>query len=340
MKYLSDYSTPHVRKITPSDIDWGNLNTEHILHCTLRIEAGNGVLATIAGYSIGWASDGDTFAFPGVKEILHDYMIVHNLPVLEAQLYYICQGLTSEDEDTAVDEEEILFIESRVDSPSAGDFIESHFLMAGAVTTLVDGDSLPINVYITQNEIDDNPEGVQCVSRLHCDHNGTEFIRISLVTFTSAGLKTFYLSFKDNIQHYPVRYAEVTCGQRRFTVYAIDEPRLERFDFLNRFNSPEHIWVPAVITSKPNTEFDEAVCAGNILQYDIRHSTEEDLNTPPMPNALRPVIEQMVQSSACSYKSLGIVIREYTIEESTGANSPFTLDMTFVFSDTINHVSL
>lgn len=132
-------------------------------------------------------------------------------------------------------------------------------------------------------------------------------------------------------------YFSVTHGSLVCRFYVQPCPSAEVFRFQNNFGCMENVSLPAVTTSKLESEFSEAKVNGRLSHYDVRHTRSFDVESAPLLASQMTWLEQFVTSPNVMVWKDGyfehVLIKDYSFEQTNAPGEENTLSFTWQFAD-------
>ncbi|MGN0238277.1 MAG: hypothetical protein ACI4AK_09390 [Lepagella sp.] len=134
-----------------------------------------------------------------------------------------------------------------------------------------------------------------------------------------------------------VMYFSVNHGGRQLMCYLSPSSAFITFRFRNIFNVQEMIDIEGAVVTKTEVSRQEAICSGNIVQYDRKTDRAYQVTTGPMPADEVESLNQLVAShfvQICVDNSYyDVVIQDHTCEDSTEGDSLSVVKFTWRFVD-------
>ena len=289
-----------------------------------------------------------TWSYYGLREIIKNHMLENNLWISGYVIQFdLINGALVVDTDT--ENAEVLFFESRVLSPGADECLDQNFvhnypafITDGEVKKLYflpDAPPSTRNIPYTKKVVAKVDGQITEFNTTHTFLNRSDFMTVTMAD-TADYLAEDIISISISIEH------------KQITIYAI-HGYVHLFRFRNQWNVEETIPIQGGLTIKPSTEFETASIGDINVHYDVEHTEETSLVTPPIVPQYRDVLTQLVRSNRVEYfnpqtdghgdEQIGwqdIIVTDYTLEHSDTPNSPLTFEMTFERADKINTVFL
>ena len=132
-----------------------------------------------------------------------------------------------------------------------------------------------------------------------------------------------------------VIYFSVEHDERQLMCYIMPAKGYLTFRFRNIFNVPELVDIEGSMVTKSETTRKDAVCSGDIVQYDRRTDRIYQFTTGPLSNDEVESLEQLVSSHSVQLYADGIfydvIIDEHTCEDSTDDEALSVIKFTWRF---------
>lgn len=297
-------------------------------HIVLRIKVGNtAIFDDIISREIG-----SNYEFIGVDELIKAYMLQNNLPVFNGAAVYYPLDASGSQVDVYSKTLQVVYCDTLLRKPgtlSADVFTQLFFLTQNKVGWICTGEHYRLNYFVGTDT---------SYSIVYTKRDGSTSTTSGTAAASATGFQVNYVT--DAVK------AEVTMGDRSFTIFYIDMPADERYRFRNAFNALEYVTIPAAVNESPSTEFETAQIDDIMQQYDVEHKLDIEVKTAAIPSFMYNTLLNMCRSryverydpynsGSTKYETWSrVIIAEYKLDKSNNPNTPITLEMTLQFCDT------
>ncbi len=272
--------------------------------------------------------DGNYWVLRGVEELVRAAMQVSVKYVDE----YRVEWYVNDSDSPSVSEGMVIYSSAMMRKPvtlTADLFCSLYFMTRRKAAWMIKNNSFYLNYYCASNT---------AYSIVYTKADGTTSTTTGTVTGGEAAiLCVAYVSGAVK--------AEVTMGNRAFTIYYLDFDSSMYLRFRNAFNALEYVSLPCSVEENPGTEYDVASRGDVEIRYDVEEKLELKVKTAPLPSFMYNMLLDMCRSRVVErydtyrngstvYESWSeVYLKDYKFPKSTDPNSQIVLEMTLVYGN-------